>query len=131
MSPEHQSLNVSVLCVATAMMPHILNQIWFVRHASVVTLLRIMISSFVMVTTVRLLDITKNAVFRQSRLHRSPCVSVWSGVALQFALQDLKIAPANASSVHLLFGLHCTVYYKRAHVCQTGGRRAHAPQGRA
>ena len=49
----------------TALMALILNQIWFVRYVSVVTQLRIMTSSFV-VTTVRLLNITKNAVFHQS-----------------------------------------------------------------
>ena len=38
------------------------------------------------------------------------CVSVWSRVALQFALQDLKIALANTPSVHPLFVLYCTVY---------------------
>ena len=36
-----------------------------------------------------------------------------SGVALQFALQDLEICLANTPSVHLLFVLYCTDYYKR------------------
>ena len=38
-------------------------------------------------------------------------VSVWSWSALQFALQDLKIALANTPSVHPLFVLYCIVYY--------------------
>ena len=42
------------------------------------------------------------------------CVCVWFWVALQFALQDLKIALANTPSVHLLFVLYCIVYYKCA-----------------
>ena len=45
------------------------------------------------------------------------CVSVWSWSALQFALQDLKIALANTPSVHPLFILYCIVYYKRERVC--------------
>ena len=65
MSPEHQSLNVSCLCVAVC---------WV-------------------------------------------CVSVWSWSALQFALQDLKIALANTPRVHPLFVLYCIVYYKREREC--------------
>ena len=61
MSPKHQSLNVSCLCVA--------------------------------------------------------CVSVWSWSALQFALQDLKIALTNTPSVQPLFVLYCIVYYKSMCVC--------------
>ena len=47
------------------------------------------------------------------------CVSVWSWSALQFALQDLKIALANTPSVHPLFALYCIVSYKSvcARVC--------------
>ena len=45
------------------------------------------------------------------------CVSVWSWSALQFVLQDLKIALANTPSVHPLFVLYCIVYYKRERVC--------------
>ena len=45
------------------------------------------------------------------------CVSVWSWSALQFALQDLKIALANTPSVHPLFVLYCIVYYKSVCVC--------------
>ena len=45
-------------------------------------------------------------------------VSVWSWSALQFVLQDLKIALANTPSVHPLFVLYCVVYYKSACVCQ-------------
>ena len=41
------------------------------------------------------------------------CVSVWSWSALQFALQDLKIALVNTPSVHPLFVLYCIVYYER------------------
>ena len=40
-------------------------------------------------------------------------VSVWSWSALQFVLQDLKIALANTPSVHPLFVLYCIVHYKR------------------
>ena len=49
------------------------------------------------------------------------CVSVWSWSALQFALQDLKIALANTPSVHPLFVLYCIVYYKK--VCVWKERR--------
>ena len=42
------------------------------------------------------------------------CVSVWSWSALQFALQDLKIALANTPSVHPLFVLYCIVYYMKS-----------------
>ena len=45
------------------------------------------------------------------------CVSVWSWCALQFALQDLKIALVNTPSVHPLFVLYCIVYYKSACMC--------------
>ena len=41
------------------------------------------------------------------------CVIVWSWVVLQFVLQDLKVALANTPSVHPLFVLYYTVYYKR------------------
>ena len=41
------------------------------------------------------------------------CVSVWPWSALQFALQDVKIAVANTPSVHPLFV--CIVYYKRVY----------------
>ena len=44
------------------------------------------------------------------------CVSVWSWAALQFALLGLKIALANTPSVHPLFVLYCTVYYKNVYV---------------
>ena len=49
------------------------------------------------------------------------CVSVWSWSALQFALQDLKIALATTPSVHPLFVLYCIVYYKSVCVCWGGG----------
>ena len=51
----------------------------------------------------------------------------WSWSALQFALQDLKIALANTPSVHPLFVLYCIVYYKREResVCVCGRMRAH------
>ena len=40
-------------------------------------------------------------------------VSVWSWLALHFALQDLNIALANAPSIHPLSVLYCAVYCKR------------------
>ena len=46
------------------------------------------------------------------------CVSVWLWFALQFALQDLKIALANTPSVHPLFVLCCIVFYKGERVCE-------------
>ena len=71
------------------------------------------------------------------------CVSVWSWSALQFALQDLKIALANTPSVHPPFVLYCIVYYKsvwdvtRGVWALVGGRGGgegapppHPPQGR-
>ena len=51
-------------------------------------------------------------------LHVLVCVSVWSWSALQFALQDLKIAMANTPSVHPPFVLYCIVYYKSVSVCK-------------
>ena len=40
------------------------------------------------------------------------CGIVWSCLALQFALPDLKMALANTPSVHPLFVLYCIVRYK-------------------
>jgi hypothetical protein len=40
------------------------------------------------------------------------CASVWSWVALQSALQCLKIPLANTPNAHPLFVLYCTVHYK-------------------
>ena len=44
------------------------------------------------------------------------------GLCCSLALQDLKIALANTPSVHPLFVLYCTVYYKS--VCGGGGEAA-------
>ena len=44
-------------------------------------------------------------------------VSVWSWFALQFMLQDLKIALAHAPSVHQQFVLYRMVNYKSVCAC--------------